>query len=124
MNRCDDPLAQLLPAYYQPDALDDEYRAAAGRWISRYRARLARNQIPNEQRVSLMNRTNPKYVFRNYLAQLAIDKVEQGDFGLLAELHEVLRHPYDEQPEYEQYAVKRPEWARNRAGCSMLSCSS
>jgi uncharacterized protein YdiU (UPF0061 family) len=121
---CGDPLAQLLPAYYQPDALDDEYRAAAGRWISRYRARLARNQVPNEQRVSLMNRTNPKYVFRNYLAQLAIDKVEQGDFGLLAELHEVLRHPYDEQHEYEQYAVKRPEWARNRAGCSMLSCSS
>jgi uncharacterized protein YdiU (UPF0061 family) len=119
-----DPLALLMDAYYQPDALDDDYRAAAAQWLTRYRTRLTRSRTPNEQRVSLMNRTNPKYVFRNYLAQLAIDKVEQGDFGLLAELHEVLRHPYDEQPEYEQYAVKRPEWARNRAGCSMLSCSS
>jgi serine/tyrosine/threonine adenylyltransferase len=39
-------------------------------------------------------------------------------------LMEVLKHPYDEQPEHEDLAARRPEWARNKPGCSALSCSS
>jgi uncharacterized protein YdiU (UPF0061 family) len=58
------------------------------------------------------------------MAQQAIDLVAQGDTSELEKLLNLLRHPYNEQPEYQAYFAKRPEWARNRAGCSMLSCSS
>ena len=88
-------------------------------WLGNYLSLV----VPN--RSSLMNKHNPKYVFRNWMAQLAIDKAEQGDFSIVNELYELLKNPYDEQPEMEEdWYQKRPEWAKNRVGCSMLSCSS
>ena len=71
-----------------------------------------------------MNAVNPKYVLRNYMAQLAIDDADKGDFELIDKLFQLLKQPYDEQPENEKWFVKRPDWARHKVGCSMLSCSS
>ncbi len=112
----------LLPAYYQaPSAADSE---ALRQWLLRYQGVLQQAGVLDPQRQERMNRVNPKYVLRNYLAQEAIDLAEQGDYSRLHALLKVLQNPYDEQPEQEQFAQKRPEWARHRAGCSMLSCSS
>ena len=59
------------------------------------------------------------------MAQLAIDAAEKGDYSVATELYEMLKNPYNEQIEYhDKWFKKRPEWARNRVGCSMLSCSS
>jgi len=114
----------LQDAYYQPEQVTAELQAKIGRWLRAYIKRLDKEVDSYERRRVRMHAVNPNYVLRNYLAQQAIDKVEQGDASMIIALLEVLRRPYDEQPGNEAFALKRPDWARHRAGCSMLSCSS
>lgn len=114
----------LRAAYYRPDDLDGPHRASIVAWLAKYQQRITEQDLPDAVRRTQMNSVNPYVVLRNYLAQLAIDRAEQGDGSVVYALLDVLRRPYDEQPEHAQYAEKRPEWARHRAGCSMLSCSS
>jgi uncharacterized protein YdiU (UPF0061 family) len=117
-------IAPLMDAYYQPEDLSEPIKSQIGDWLRSYLQRVAQDGRCYEERRRKMNAVNPVYVLRNYLAQLAIDQAEAGDFSRVQEQLEVLRRPYDEQPGKEEFAEKRPEWARHRAGCSMLSCSS
>ncbi len=120
----DDCIAVLIDAYYLPEQLTPEVKTQIADWVRDYQKRISRDASDEDQRKRRMNEVNPKYVLRNYLAQLAIDKAETGEFSAVADLLEVLRNPYAEQPSRESFAEKRPQWARNRPGCSTLSCSS
>jgi len=117
---------ELAPMFYVEQERDAA-RDAWTQWLARYAARVSAQSPGAEaraERAAAMNRANPKYVLRNYLAQQAIDAAHAGDYAPIAELLDVMRAPYDEQPGRERFAAKRPDWARTKAGCSMLSCSS
>jgi protein adenylyltransferase len=115
-------IAPLRRAFYAEPSAEVVAKWAA--WLRRYLARVARDGAPAAERAQRMNSVNPKYVPRNYLAQLSIDAMAQGDASVLERLMKVLERPYDEQPEHDQLAERRPEWARSKPGCSALSCSS
>jgi serine/tyrosine/threonine adenylyltransferase len=117
-------LSPLRQAFYQPSELDSELLGRWHRWLLAYRQRVERDGSAAEERQQRMDAVNPRFVPRNYLAQLAIDAAEQGDMRYFKELFDTLKRPYTEQPGREAFAEPRPEWARSRAGCSMLSCSS
>ena len=96
-------------------------RASFDAWAQRYAARLAREASDDTERLARMNRTNPKYVLRNYLAQVAIDKATADrDYTEIDRLLGLLRRPFDEQPDMAAYAAPSPEWAQRIE----VSCSS
>jgi serine/tyrosine/threonine adenylyltransferase len=93
-------------------------------WHTEYADYLITEGVDEAERAGTMKSVNPKYVLRNYMAQLAIDEAEKGNNSLVIELYDLLLNPYEEQPTMEKWYAKRPEWARHKVGCSMLSCSS
>ena len=118
----ENPFPKLEKAFYAPPtpAVVEQWTA----WLKRYRARVAQDGVSDPHRAAAMNRVNPLYVMRNYLAQEVIDKAEAGDLSGVGQLLDVMREPYTERPGLEHFAQRRPEWARDRPGCSTLSCSS
>ena len=111
-------------AFYKPKELTKSVVQKWEEWFSSYLQRLKKETNTDTERKEKMNAVNPKYVLRNYMAQLAIEAAEKGDYSLIDELFVLLKNPYDEQPNAERWFAKRPEWARHKIGCSMLSCSS
>jgi uncharacterized protein YdiU (UPF0061 family) len=118
------PAADAFDEAFYDDEKRRRSQPALDAWLERYRTRLRGDPLPPEARRDRMRAANPRYVLRNYLAQQAIDRAERGDYAGVTDLLEVLRRPYDDQPGAERFAARRPDWARDRPGCSMLSCSS
>lgn len=119
-----DALKIIHGAFYQPEQLKEPLLQEWEAWLVLYQKRLQKEPLSDQRRKQKMDETNPKYVLRNYMAQLAIDAAEKGDYRVLNELFELLKNPYKEQPHAEKWFSKRPEWARHKVGCSVLSCSS
>jgi uncharacterized protein YdiU (UPF0061 family) len=124
IERDDDLIAPVADAWYQPEDVTGPHRERVVAWLRSWGRRVVAGGLGDDVRRTRMDACNPRFVLRNYLAQEAIDAAEAGDPALVVELLDVLRRPYDEQPGRERFAARRPEWARTRVGCSMLSCSS
>ena len=117
-------LTVVKDAFYVIDELTTAVEKSWQDWFVSYAKRLEQETLSCADRAIDMNTVNPKYVLRNYMAQLAINDADNGDYTLINTLFTLLKKPYDEQLEHQKWFAKRPEWARHKVGCSMLSCSS
>jgi len=90
-------------------------------WANRYQQRLTKEGSNDKQRSTEMKRVNPKYILRNYMAEVAIKKAEnEKDYSEIDRLFKLLQNPFDEQPENKMYAGLPPEWSNEIS----VSCSS
>jgi serine/tyrosine/threonine adenylyltransferase len=89
-------------------------------WTVHYRDRLRNEHSRDDDRLSRMNRVNPKYVLRNYLAQVAIEKAQQKDFVEIDRLLTLLHNPFNDQAGMNGYAAPPPNWGKHLS----VSCSS
>ena len=93
-------------------------RAAFDLWMLSFIERTS--NMDHALSADLMLKTNPKFVLRNHLGELAIRAAQQKDFSILATLQNLLSHPFDDHPDFENYAAFPPDWA---SGIE-ISCSS
>jgi uncharacterized protein YdiU (UPF0061 family) len=91
-------------------------------WVQQYAERLKTNAITPEESINRMQASNPRFILRNYLLHQAIEELESGDNQLFEKLQAAMKEPYSRN--FDEFFVKRPDWASQKAGCSMLSCSS
>lgn len=91
-------------------------------WIQRYIDRRSANSIGSEGPVKRMREANPRFILRNYLLHQAIEALEKGDDRLFQKLQAAMKEPYANK--HDEFFEKRPLWASEKAGCSVLSCSS
>jgi uncharacterized protein YdiU (UPF0061 family) len=87
-------------------------------WLRKYEERLARED--RAAAAERMLRTNPKFVLRNHLGELAIRQAKLGDHSGVETLLALLQAPYDEHAGHEDMAGFPPDWATQIE----ISCSS
>jgi uncharacterized protein YdiU (UPF0061 family) len=90
--------------------------------IQVYQKRIQNEDGSRASIIEEMKKANPRFVLRNYLLHQAIEALEKGDNQLFLELQDAIKTPYSNNAD--QFFAKRPDWATQKAGCSMLSCSS
>lgn len=90
--------------------------------MNTYTIRLKENKCTRDESRKKMQTTNPRFILRNYLLHEAIEGLEKGDSTLFSKLQQAISEPYSSL--HDEFLSKRPDWASQKPGCSMLSCSS
>lgn len=120
LSRAEDFTGHFKESFYTgPDQANIENLAAV---MMAYTARIKLNTIPRDESIGIMRSANPRFILRNYLLHQAIEGIEKGDDELFVKLQSAIKNPYYR--DNDEFLVKRPDWASQKAGCSMLSCSS
>ncbi|WP_048440694.1 YdiU family protein [Caenimonas sp. SL110] len=89
-------------------------------WLPQYLDRLPGDRAAMTAIAAAMLRTNPKFILRNHLAEIAIRQAKLKDFSEVEALLAVLQAPFDEHPAHEDKAGFPPDWASQIE----ISCSS
>ena len=89
-------------------------------WLRQYESRLEKQEVDRGAAALSMLRTNPKYVLRNHLGEIAIRQARQKDFSGVDVLLALAHSPFDEHPAHEEKAGFPPDWAQQIE----ISCSS
>jgi uncharacterized protein YdiU (UPF0061 family) len=105
--------------YHNPNEAETELLYTM---VKTYLERLNRNTIKRLDSQKRMRENNPRFILRNYLLHQAIEELEQGESQLFLKLQEAMKEPYTDR--FDEFFKRRPDWASQKAGCSMLSCSS
>lgn len=96
-------------------------REAFDRWYEIYQQRLNLEDVPVDVRSVQMKQVNPKFILRNYIAEIAIRKAQdEYDYSEIENLMTILGNPFAEHEAFEHYAGHPPVWAQQIE----VSCSS
>jgi uncharacterized protein YdiU (UPF0061 family) len=116
----EDVLMHFHESFYEAPSAEDA--DLFFNWTEKYGERINANTISSEESLKRMRENNPRFILRNYLLHQAIEDLEKGDKQLFEKLQQAMKEPYSNK--YDEFFKKRPSWAGQKAGCSMLSCSS
>jgi len=72
----------IQEAFYKQEEVIDDIKSSWLNWMKKYMERCTEMDATPEKRKKRMNAVNPKYVLRNYMAHLAIDKADRGKCNL------------------------------------------
>lgn len=102
--------------------LADDQKQQLSKIIDQYIQRIKLNTISRGQSIAKMKKSNPRFILRNYLLHQAIEGLNNNDPSLFEKLHLAIKQPYSDK--YDEFFAKRADWAAQKPGSSMLSCSS
>lgn len=112
----------LVESFYQPSRIEDE---KFNHWLDRYFQLMRESGDPLAEVAKKMDEVNPFFILKNSITQSLIEDIQlRKDDSLLKRVYKALQTPYEENEWTLPFDQKRPEWAKDKPGCSALSCSS